>query len=67
MLPAIDNLDKVEKNRSIQAALVVYLAEQLYTRENGHPPDSPQQLVGPYLKALPEGFVMPADDPARAK
>ncbi len=67
VLPAIDNLDKAERNKSMQAALVVYLAEQLYTRENGHPPDSPEQLVGPYLKALPDGFVMPPDDTAKAK
>jgi hypothetical protein len=61
MVPGIDNLDKAEGNEAaMRAALVVELAEQLYLRENGHPPDSPDKLVGPYLKALPEGYVPPS-------
>jgi hypothetical protein len=68
MLPGIDNLDKAEANEAaMRAALVVNLAEQLYTRENGHPPESPDQLVGPYLKALPEGYVRPPDETAKSK
>jgi hypothetical protein len=42
--------------RTQQGRLVLTLAEQLYERERGAPADSPAELVGPYLKALPEGF-----------
>jgi hypothetical protein len=42
--------------RARQARLVVSLAEQLYRRERGAMPKSPAELVGPYLKALPDGF-----------
>ncbi len=68
MLPGIDNVDKAEANEAaMRAGLVVYLAEQLYIRENGHPPESPDQLVGPYLKALPEGFVPLTDDAPKSR
>ncbi len=46
-----------------RAALIVHLAEQLYRCERGKEPSSPQELVGPYLKALPVGYVLPSDDP----
>ena len=49
-----------ERNR---AGLIVHLAEQLYRRERGEQPASPQDLVGPYLKALPAGYIPPTDDP----
>ncbi|WP_435009010.1 hypothetical protein P12x_000256 [Tundrisphaera lichenicola] len=49
----------IEKERVRQARLVVHLADQLYRREHGGtPPTSPEALVGPYLKALPEEFVV---------
>jgi hypothetical protein len=68
MLPSIDNVEKAEMGeRAMRAALIVHLAEQLYTRENGHPPDSPDRLVGPYLKALPDGFVPPPANPATSR
>ena len=35
-------------------------------REHGGPPPSPEALVGPYLKALPEGFDA-IDEPADAR
>jgi hypothetical protein len=41
--------------RADHAGLIDSLAEQLYAREHsGHLPSSPHDLVGPYLKALPE-------------
>ena len=46
----------IDRERTRQARLVVYLAGELYRREHDGPPASPQILVGPYLKALPEGF-----------
>jgi hypothetical protein len=46
----------IERERARQGRLVVHLASELYRREHGEPPPSPQALVGPYLKALPEGF-----------
>jgi hypothetical protein len=68
MLPGIDNIDKAEASEaSTRATLVVELADQLYIRENGHPPDSPDKLVGPYLKVLPEGYVRPSEDAAKPK
>jgi len=46
----------IDRERPRQARLVVHLADQLYRREHGAPPPSPAALVGPYLKALPEGY-----------
>jgi hypothetical protein len=48
-----------DDERSRQALLVVAVAEQLYIRERGEPPDSPEALVGPYLPALPDGYDSP--------
>ena len=48
------------QERRCMAALVVTLAEQLYRREHGAPPRSPRDLVGPYLKELPDD-----DEPGR--
>ena len=45
-----------DRERGRQARLVVHLAGELYRREHGAPPPSPEALVGPYLKALPEGL-----------
>ena len=49
-------LRRVDGERARQARLVVHLADQCYRREHGGPPPSPEALVGPYLKALPEGY-----------
>jgi hypothetical protein len=46
----------IDRERPRQARLVVHLADQLYRREHGEPPDSPAALVGPYLKELPAGY-----------
>ncbi len=56
----------LQDERSRQAKLVVTLAEELYLREHGKRPASPQELVGPYLTELPEGFVAepPIGNPA---
>ena len=35
---------------------MVHLATELYRREHGEGPPSPEALVGPYPKALPEWF-----------
>ncbi len=44
------------RDEQTRAALIVHLAEQIYTREKGKSPATPQDLVGPYLQALPAGF-----------
>lgn len=46
----------IDRERFRQARLVVHLATELYRREHGEGPPSPEALVGPYLKALPEWF-----------
>ena len=43
--------------------LIVHLAEQLYKREKGHEPTRVEDLVGPYLKAIPPGYVAPTSEP----
>jgi hypothetical protein len=50
-----------------RASLVVHLAEQLYKREKGREPTSVEELVGPYLKALPVGYVAPSNPPGPPK
>ena len=63
-------LSSIERERVRQARLVVHLADQFYRREHGSPPPSPAALVGPYLKALPEGYdqdpekIVPLDQKA---
>ena len=42
-----------------QAQLVVAIAEQLYLSERGRMPATPRDLVGTYLKEIPEGYVDP--------
>jgi hypothetical protein len=49
-----------ERNR---AALIVCLATELYKREKGKEPARVEDLVGPYLKSIPDGYAAPADDP----
>jgi hypothetical protein len=58
--PGPDGFEKAEaREAALRAGLVIRLAEELYKREHGKLPDSPDQLVGPYLKSLPEGYVLP--------
>ena len=56
----------LQDERARQAKLVVTLAEELYRRKHGKRPASPQELVGPYLTGLPDGFVAetPIGNPA---
>jgi hypothetical protein len=50
------------REQSGQGALLLHLAEQLYLRERGEPPPSPEALVGPYLKRLPDDGSSEVDD-----
>jgi hypothetical protein len=43
----------IDRERARQATLIIDLASELYRREHGQPPETPEDLVGPYLKALP--------------
>jgi hypothetical protein len=57
LMPAIFNvLSAIDRERATQANLVIALANRLYEIERGKPPATFEDLVGPYLKALPEGF-----------
>ena len=58
LFPAYDATRRaVDRERAAQSALVVHLASELYRREHGGPPASPEVLVGPYLKALTPAAV----------
>jgi hypothetical protein len=58
VLPRWAELQKpLQDERSRQARLVVTIAGELFLRERGKRPASPQELVGPYPSALPYGFV----------
>ncbi len=46
-------------SRQGRAVLIVTLAEQLYLRETGQDPPSVRAMVPKYLKAVPEGYVVP--------
>ena len=57
LTPALINIMKaVDTERVTQANLVIALANRLYEVERGKPPETFEELVGPYLKALPEGY-----------
>jgi hypothetical protein len=57
----------VIKRRADQASLIVSLAEELYAKEHGGQyPSSPQDLVGRYLKRLPEDDLDSAGKGQRA-
>ncbi|WP_435011508.1 hypothetical protein P12x_002821 [Tundrisphaera lichenicola] len=56
-------LASLDAERARQARLVVLLASELHRRERGEMPASPEELVGPYLESLPEGFDAPEDAP----
>jgi hypothetical protein len=58
VLPRWAELQKpLQDEQSRQARLVVTIAGELFLRERGKRPASPQELVGPYLAALPFGLV----------
>jgi hypothetical protein len=46
-----------------RATLIIHLAGKLYAKEHGKEPASPEDLVGPYLKALPAGYPRIAPNP----
>jgi hypothetical protein len=50
----------LDRERRRRSALIVRLAAELYRRERGRLPASVGELIGPYLKALPEG-IRPSD------
>jgi hypothetical protein len=52
-----------DRETALRASLVVHLAERLYAREKGKEPPSVEALVGPYLKAIPPGYVLPEKQP----
>jgi hypothetical protein len=47
------------RDETARAGLIIHLAEQLYKREKGREPTSVEELVGPYLKVIPQGYVAP--------
>ncbi len=49
-------INVIDTERVTQANLVIALANRLYEIERGKPPETFEELVGPYLKALPEGY-----------
>jgi len=53
----------IDKDRMGLANLIVTLASELCLRETGAAPNSPGDLVGPYLKALPEDLPPSAPIP----
>jgi hypothetical protein len=57
LLPAVGAVFlQIDRERARQAQLIVDVASELYLRERGKHPDSPQDLVGTYLDKLPEGL-----------
>jgi len=60
LMPAFAQLDTAfDGERSTQARLVVTLASRLHEVERGRPPETAGELVGPYLKDLPDGYAPP--------
>ncbi|WP_435005661.1 hypothetical protein P12x_003478 [Tundrisphaera lichenicola] len=59
-MPALGAVNKaLARERSVQANLLLTLANALHEREHGQPPETVEELVGPYLKELPEGYFAP--------
>jgi hypothetical protein len=59
-LPNLGAIDKaLARERGVQATLLIALANQLYLKEHGKAAETVEELVGPYLKALPEGYTPP--------
>ncbi len=61
LLPNVGAIETaIDRETGVRAGLIIHLAERLYIRERGETPGSPDALVGPYLKALPEGYDRPS-------
>ena len=52
----------IRRDRGTFANLQITLANEIYKKEKGEYPEKVEALIGPYLKALPEGYVPIADD-----
>jgi hypothetical protein len=60
--PNFAAIDKaMNRDRATFAGLLITLANELHKREKGQYPDKVEELVGPYLKTLPEGYNPPRD------
>jgi hypothetical protein len=46
-----------DRDRLMRGTTIFNMAKQLYQREHGAPPPSPEALVGQYLERLPEDYV----------
>ena len=58
--PSIDGLLASEtRDLANRAGVLLALGNELYRRDHGANPDRPEDLVGPYLKAVPEGHKAP--------
>ena len=56
--PNFGGIDKaLNRDRATFAQLHITLANEAYKREKGKYPETVEELVGPYLKALPEDYV----------
>ena len=63
-LTYFDALERaIARERSLQGNLLVALASGLHLREHGEYPGTVEDLVGPYLKALPDGYKSLERDP----
>jgi hypothetical protein len=61
-LPNLGGIDKaLARERGVQASLLIALANQLYLKEHGKAAETVEELVGPYLKTLPAGYVPRSD------
>ncbi len=57
LLPAYQSmLSFMDRDRAQLDAILVHLADVLYQREHGKPPEQFEDLVGPYLDDLPPGY-----------
>ena len=57
ILPAFSPLIKaIDREQTTQANLIIALANRLFEIERGQPAETVEELVGPYLNVLPEGF-----------
>ena len=60
ILPSFSTFIKsIDRERITQANLLIALANRLFEIERGQPAETVEELVGPYLKALPEGYKPP--------
>ena len=48
-----------DRDRAARSGVILALASALFEREQGRPPELPEELVGPYLDRLPDGYVSP--------